>query len=483
MSYGNIKKPDRLNTTWSRDQLNNTEHYPTWQWDVTSIEFRGGSNHVHDSKTDKRLPFQKFSFSKDGKTVRIYMGNQRTPIRRYRWVGPRGNRRKEYYILHVDRHIYQTIPFSELTYRSAHHSKDLLLMLKPNPLTYQATFTDYPEFARFTGYRKGITPVESYLVIGSGLVDGSMDQGRSQSDLSSRLPFTAADYNPPSQVWSDLKYKARQGLYEKVASRFPDVGTMVGESKETLSMLRKLANQGASLVSDLIRKDRKRLMGRLNMPVQKISSAWLTYVYGIKPLISDLESLQELPNQFGIRTYTKKATSEGKITIPFQNGGLSAWRSDFSYKLEVRTGVIMSADLSKVRKAAAMNLFNPIGVGYQLIPFSFMVDWIYDLGGYLNSESALQYGFLYGWETTTTRKIWHDYQSIGFAPRPDYWVETLTPPLFFKREWINVDRKIFSLANFPAMPTPKVDLSSLNEIKGLNALAILVQRHKAFSGM
>jgi hypothetical protein len=476
MPYGGFTKPQVLNTIVSKNLTTGKEYLVRDAFELTTLENRAGSNHGHIPDELSRL-IKKYSFSKDGKTLRVYLGTQRTPIKRFRWVGSRANRRKQYYIEYVDRHIYTTVPKPNYTYRAAKSATNHVQILRPNPLTYQLENYRYPSNHVIYGRRN--TPHAAYVVNFDGGLYGNMEEGDFQSNMNYIQPFNMVDWNPTGTQLNNCVDDATRRLYEKVASRFPDVGTMLGESKETLGMIRTLLNEGVDLITDLIKKDKKRLLGRLKTPATSLSNAWLTYVYGLKPLVSDLQSLQSLPNQWGLRTYTTKSTYEARQSAQVE-AGLSSWDSTVTGRLDVRMGVIMSADLSGTQSAAAMNLFNPIGIGYQLIPFSFMVDWIYDMGGFLNSQSALQFGFLYGWKTVTVNKQWQSYQSTG-VQKPNYSLNVIDGWLLYQKDSVSCSRVVLNQNSFPEMPAPKLDLSSMNSIRGINALSILVQRHNAFS--
>lgn len=475
MPYGTFSQPDTVRVVYSD---NNQDAAPAvlvnTGTQISRTEVRTGSK--KQPGPNNTSFFRKYSFSKDGKTVRVYLGSQSVPVRRYRWAGSRKNRYKQYYIAYVEKHIYQDIPKPQYSYRNMSLNKsNLVTLLQPNSLEYEIDQRTYP-LPRYV-----YTPVEPgnktfTLDLYQGL-RGRMDPAVASSNMNSMLPFTIWTWSGSSAESTRLKNEALRTLYERVSSRFPDVGTMIGESKESVNMLRLLASEGCDLVADLLLKDKKRLAGRLKAPADFASKAWLTYFYGIKPLISDVASLQDLPNQYGIRTY--KATK--RFYSPMQQrvsglSGLAKIRSDSSYSIDVTYGVIMSADLRGGQRFGAMNLLNPIGVGYNLIPFSFMVDWFYDLGSFLNNQSALQYGFLYGWETVVSKSTTLEF--VGAGNPVSGWSLPVGMVLPFRREWCRVDRKVFSKTQFPALPTPKADLLQDSSIRGLNALAIAVQRSK-----
>jgi hypothetical protein len=56
-------------------------------------------------------------------------------------------------------------------------------------------------------------------------------------------------------------------------------------------------------------------------------------------------------------------------------------------------------------------VLNPASVYWETIPFSFVVDWFVDVGGYLNAQAALRLFRLKG-GTATHRHEWHSWKRI-----------------------------------------------------------------------
>lgn len=488
MPYGSLNHERIQMTVCSNSSNWSNEYISHLRTFVDKEESRTGNNHSGTYNANREY-LSMLRFTKDGKSIRVLLGTQVVPVRRYRWVGSGRNRQRQFYITYIEKRIWQDVPRAEYSYRLSPGSfEGKYRLLKPNNLTYKARQEDFQNYSTCRGRGSNLDPQRNYVCEAfGGFYAGNMDQSAwnasSSTFNSGKLPFTNVDWTPSPYEISLLAEPCLRELYEKVASRFPDVGTMIGESKETVGMIRNLLNKGVGLIKDLLLKDKKRLLGRLKtIDPQAISRAWLTYVYGITPLISDYNSLMEFASETGIRTYTVSKTSANPLT-PYQvDVGMSSFVDNFRYDLTVKYGVIMSADLKNDQIQGALNITNNLGVGYNLIPFSFMVDWLYDIGSYLNNRTALQYGYLHGWRTITWHKHWISFQSPRGAPVNGY---SYANPGFYtgqqKRE-VFCQRVYLPLSDFPSLPAPKFSWE-VSSIRGLNAVAILVANHKAFAGL
>lgn len=159
-------------------------------------------------------------------------------------------------------------------------------------------------------------------------------------------------------------------------------------------------------------------------PVKELASLYLEWIYGIKPVLQDMFSLYD-------QLYKKGESDEG--LIHFRGRGKYVSRSSFGYLLNIMrssdfdAAVTFDCDLSHrgqldvyfspiqsdLQKLSHYTSLNPIAWLYEMTPYSFVLDWFYDFGGYLrNLETVLLHRtrFVYGCytqtvlETTTLRE-------------------------------------------------------------------------------
>lgn len=143
--------------------------------------------------------------------------------------------------------------------------------------------------------------------------------------------------------------------------------------------------------------------------VNDIASARLAWMYGWKPLASDLygavdESLRVVINElenFKVRCSERVETGQSG-QFSFQNFGNASGPiiRDGKYTCEIGL-TLTTAGLN----AARWMSLNPLSVAWELVPYSFVVDWIIDVGSYLRDvETSLLYSnrFVNGYITRCT---------------------------------------------------------------------------------
>lgn len=198
----------------------------------------------------------------------------------------------------------------------------------------------------------------------------------------------------------------------------------------------------------------------------------LAWVYGWKPLIEDYysildESLRDYINRYqsftARRSYENSGICRGYVESGSEN--LAPYR--YETKSTVTVSVIL--DTKHIPSLAHWTSLNPISIGWELLPFSFVFDWFADVGSTLRSiESALLYNasFKSGYVTRFTRTTG---KSTGGALKTNY--VKYSAEGHFSFTYVKFDRTILSGMPYPNrhILRPKLGTDRL-----LNGLALLV---------
>jgi hypothetical protein len=137
---------------------------------------------------------------------------------------------------------------------------------------------------------------------------------------------------------------------------------------------------------------------RLSDATLAIANGYLQYKYGWKQLMSDIfdvanESIRQTLNQLQeFSASAKKVESRGFVWKTSING-------EDNVPVEINWDIVRKARYSVVLSIpdssfdiARWTSLNPISLGWELIPYSFVVDWFVDVGSYLrNVETACYY--------------------------------------------------------------------------------------------
>lgn len=213
---------------------------------------------------------------------------------------------------------------------------------------------------------------------------------------------TLSDSTVIVSVPTMMQSQARLEAMLKLADRDIDIGTALGESKETLNHL-------TSSVARLIIAYRSARRGRWShafrvlglrgkrwKDTDHLADSWLEYQYGWMPLISDIYGAQEqLKKQLKEKDQlfsVSRQISDGLDPAGFISPAslVSSPGIAISGKAGVYCRVKYYAKISNTF-AYTMNqlgLVNPLAIAWELVPFSFVVDWLLPIGDFLNGLTA-----------------------------------------------------------------------------------------------
>ena len=208
--------------------------------------------------------------------------------------------------------------------------------------------------------------------------------------------------------------KALDKLYSQIRADV-DLSIDFYQSRQTASFVKAFASTIASPVATIGKIFRSAARdGRIRKTSSFASDAWLQWQYGVKPSMSTIYTMvKELDKRIFHPTgfYQAKARSQNSLQDLLTDStswhGIPIWHDiDISKRVEI--AVVYG--ISDVQRNALSNLtsLNPISFAYENIPYSFVLDWLIDIGGYLrNMETACITGleFKSGYITYTTKAV------------------------------------------------------------------------------
>jgi len=144
---------------------------------------------------------------------------------------------------------------------------------------------------------------------------------------------------------------------------------------------------------------------------KKLADNWLQWQYGVKPLMNSIYGVVETfqkPQEPRVRI---RARSKQLTTGTRNAGNLSGSGIDTKvhYVTSKRCEIVCEMAFAPhvIDDLARFSSLNPASLVWEMIPYSFVIDWVYDVGSYLrNVESALLYtnNFVSGRVTHTCRE-------------------------------------------------------------------------------
>jgi hypothetical protein len=216
-----------------------------------------------------------------------------------------------------------------------------------------------------------------------------------------RGPSRGQQFSNPNAMLADLVRKAKDAEWS--------VPTFIGEGRQTVNLVANAARTIGSAYRDLRRGNFVGAMGSLGIqgtaserrryyrqygvdPTRAAANAWLAATYGWRPLVNDVynaaQTLAETVNrpentETRVSAYTQY--QDRKVFPDFTIGvspSIKARRT--LYQKETWKGVWRFKPTS-LDSWGSFGLLNPASVAWELIPFSFVVDWFLPVGRYLES--------------------------------------------------------------------------------------------------
>lgn len=205
------------------------------------------------------------------------------------------------------------------------------------------------------------------------------------------------------------------------------------------------------------------------IPLKFMPNAWLTFHFGVEPLMKDLHLLLEYfdkppkPN-----VVVAKSQRKAKATDTVQYGGVSPLLRNMTttYGVKLQASVIRIND--RLATLSDFGVVNPLSIAWEVVPFSFVVDWFYPIGPYIASISDLL-----GYDVQQPQQVWRSRNQLTeqIVPHPNwppqYWGQTGVYEAFrFERKITSIDMKLqrFSVPE------------KVSAVRGFTAISLLLNQ-------
>jgi len=216
-----------------------------------------------------------------------------------------------------------------------------------------------------------------------------------------------------------------------------------------------------------------------------IGNRYLEWAFGWRPLVNTIWGLVDQQDLFRDTspTYSVKGRSVRQGQVDSKSGLWAAddklvvretdWKIMHEYGVQYR---VSSPELLALQRVMSLN---PALIAWELLPFSFVVDWVYDVGGYLEAaEAALGLGLTFhsGYHSSLIRR-----ESRGrWVGNRTYvsGLERLTENVSIQATGTNVEFVRERLWTFPFPSAPKInpDLGSSSLLATAAYLATFLGR-------
>lgn len=205
------------------------------------------------------------------------------------------------------------------------------------------------------------------------------------------VPFNAGMFIAERQQFIDMVGATARRLVHASRSikrlRFGDAARALGIRSFKLRDEQRLINIARKAATGL---------PRAKHPEQYLASTWLEFQYGWQPLLSDVYGAAELlgsrlrSDEFSnVKLASAKSTkSWGEVYINVNLGVTQPNAAQFSLQTKCKYAVTFKTTDEVQQAFAVTGISNPLVLAWEVVPFSFVVDWFLPVGNFLEQLSA-----------------------------------------------------------------------------------------------
>jgi len=265
--------------------------------------------------------------------------------------------------------------------------------------------------------------------------------------------------------------------FGKVCNMLTETATKI---RKTYSYLRKgnIKRAYDELGLSLSRKQtRKYKRAHADDPRIAAENEWLAMRYGWTPLIKDIYGAAEVLADYNVPVMRNRIEASHSMTLSAETlpvnlfNGWPDWKSSSKIIAKHTTKMVcVMVPNTSAPTAVSLGITNPVALAWELIPFSFVVDWFYPIGQALNNlDASVGQVFMHG---TKTRFTTHDITSLHSGENLSNITQHYSGTATSRRKKVVCSRVL--LPSFPDVELPQFK-SPLSVTHAIDAISLLKQ--------
>lgn len=368
------------------------------------------------------------------------------------------------------RGMYFNKPIDEVIYTSPFHPQ---LCSKNNPTPGYGHCTTWSRSVRQVTVNE---PAQWHRRTTTGNPPNQVPQSDYTGDRHISLDHDVGSYIIPDPGVDNARSKSITTALNNLTQHYAGIGADLAQYRQTCDDFAGTAVRALSLLKAI--RDRRfgdawrQLYGKREGQSwnKTLADLWLQYSYGWKPLASDLYELHAAAVADLKKPVVIKATGHGLSSNSVRfNWNNTYWHegvTETSFKTRLYAGVSNPyiAGLSNA------GLINPLSIAWEVVPFSFVLDWIIPIGNTLQAITAgVGLNFIGGYTSNHTKDHLTMYRSDirSSTSANDYWWEKAGS---YQEMGFSFHRQCH--ASLP-MPELYANVTPYSTPRALNAIALL----------
>lgn len=206
-------------------------------------------------------------------------------------------------------------------------------------------------------------------------------------------PYRACDASATTRIIDETV----TAMWAESSSHDADLFVGLAELSETIAMLRKPLSSIQKLLGQAVRKQRKKTKTRGRVTPKEyreaVTGTWMETRYGWRPFLSEISGiLKALESPHGVqRKFYRKSSKKEFSTTETVAHNMGSWTTtyqrDITETVVCRAGMVIDDEVSLAR-ALGLDLSGLLVVPWEVIPASFVLDWVANVGDYLSAIGA-----------------------------------------------------------------------------------------------
>lgn len=314
---------------------------------------------------------------------------------------------------------YEVFRYPVKMYRLLPSEEEIKLHMRMDKIVKRRNALDYAEFK--TGSRmlaqhnNGLYDSPTYGMISAHMWFNDLSfSDCSLTPLSDwKYPETDANLLPTlfSVELEKAELLARSRLFKSIVGREVNFSTELAQIGQTTKMVSDLLTRCAKFIKSVKRGDISAWKDLFPHDIKTVANDFLMIQFGIRPLIGDVRELLDTTIKFLDRNAILHAEGHGKVTLNEPEEIIILDEEEYSYTPEGggtayaylnRSGtktyigevrVKYSVDLkiidAELRDAFSLGLTTPEETVWELMPWSFVIDWFVNIGELLGRLHSL----------------------------------------------------------------------------------------------
>jgi len=187
-----------------------------------------------------------------------------------------------------------------------------------------------------------------------------------------------------------------------------DLLTELAEGRETLAFFASTSKSASDLLSRFFSEVDEKALGRAikggytpkkllrhaDKAMRNLGSKWMAYRYAIMPLFYSFQDIKKLIEERGLLFKTYRQREKLDLSHPgFPSGNIEPTLFTINLGgIEVRSTVKAGYSKEGLSSYFANQVaINPLATAYELVPLSFVFDWIVNMGDFIVSHTSLDF--------------------------------------------------------------------------------------------